>query len=109
MPWVKTPQDETIYMEYDAVIPPFGQLKVTAPKRIYSIAVDDHIVGTTVSMIHGTLSGREWNVYDDSTQFLYDENNGWVPIVEDEGRTVTIVTFIDEPVPVTIKIVCRDY
>jgi hypothetical protein len=108
MPWVKTPSIDTIYLEYDDVIPPLGQLKVTAPKRIYSIAVDDHYVGTTVSMIHGALAGRQFNVYDDSTQFLYDEDNGWVPIVEDEGRTVTIVTTIDAPVPVTIKIVCRD-
>jgi hypothetical protein len=111
MPWIKTPSEETIYMEYEAIIPAEGQLKVTAPKKIYSIVVECPNLGSSIYVTRVSVYPvNGWNgMYDDSIGIIFDDTT-YQPIVVDDGRKVTVYNYmegVDEQA--TIKIVCRDY
>jgi hypothetical protein len=115
MPWEKTPIVDTIYMEYDAVIPQardgeFGKLKVTAPKKIYSIVVEAPTLGSSIVACRVSVYPvNGWvGMYDDSIGLVFNETT-YQPIVEDNGRTVTVYNSVHEmDEQATIKIVCRD-
>jgi hypothetical protein len=115
MPWEKTPIVDTIYMEYDAVIPQsrdgeFGKLKVTAPKKIHSLVVEAPTLGSSIYINKVSVyPPNGWvGMYDDSIGIVFNEST-YQPIVEDDGRTVTVYNSMEgTDEQATIKIVCRD-
>jgi hypothetical protein len=115
MPWVKTPRNDVTYIEYKAILPQArdgvtGKLKVTAPKKIYSLVVEAPALGSSIHITKVEVYPPNGftGLYDDSVGIVFDDTT-YRPIVEDDGRTVTVYSSmegIDQEV--TIKIVCRD-